>query len=371
MPLRQQIVSLANAVREVARRRSYLLWGAFWTLLMLSESLSSILSARSQGLDRSWQRALAWNVPQFYLWMLLAPCISSLGRRTSHSSWVRILSVHVPLSFVIAAGQTSAMLAIFWQLHGGEPLKASSFARYAQLEFIYQFHLGLIIYWLIFVVVRGLESRRHLRDEKLRTAQLHGELAQAQLQALRVQLQPHFLFNTLNAISALALTDPPLARMMIARLSDLLRFSLEENRALRVPLQRELRFLECYLAIQQVRFQERLIVERDIAEDVQEALVPPLILQPLVENSLQHGLLPVSGGGTLRILIKRIGTELQLIVEDDGQGLPLVALREGVGLSNTRARLAALGPGSLLLRPRNGGGTCAEVRLPYEVAISS
>lgn len=363
--------SLVKAAREVVRRRSYLPWVAFWTLLVVSESLSSILSARSVGLDRSWQRALAWNAPQFYLWMLLAPCISWLGRRTAQSGWLRLLSVHGPVSIVMAVGQTSAMLAMFWQLLGGDGLKASSFGRYLQMEFIYQFHLGLIIYWLIFAVVRGLESRRNLRDEKLRTAQLHGELAQAQLQALRMQLQPHFLFNTLNAISALALTDPPLARMMIARLSDLLRFCLDENHALRVPLQRELQFLECYLAIQQIRFQDRLFVQLDINEDVRDALVPHLILQPLVENALQHGLLPVRGGGTLHIRIERTGTDLRLLIEDDGQGLPSVALREGVGLSNTRARLAALGPGSLVLRPRNGGGTCAEVHLPYEVASSS
>jgi two-component system LytT family sensor kinase len=313
---------------------------------------------------------VAWNAPQFYLWMLLAPCISCLGQRTAQSGWVRLLSVHVPVSIVMAAAQTSAMLATFWQLRGSDPIQATSLSRLVHLDFIYQLHLGLIIYWLIFAAVRGLESRRHLRDEKLRTAQLHGELSRAQLQALRMQLQPHFLFNTLNAISALALSDPPLARTMISRLSDLLRLSLEENCALRVSLGQEIQFLESYLAIQRIRFQDRLIVKLDIAEDVRDAMIPHLILQPLVENALQHGLLPVRGGGTLCILIERTGTDLRMLIEDDGQGLPSMTLREGVGLSNTRARLAALGAGSLVLRARSGGGTCAEVRLPYEVACA-
>jgi sensor histidine kinase YesM len=322
-------------------------------------------------MDRTWRRELAWNAPQFYLWMALAPGISWLGRRTAQLGWFRLLAVHVPVSIVMATGQTSAMLAISWWLGGADPSRVTSLSRLFQLEFVYEFHLGLIMYWLIFGAVRGLESRRHLRDEKLRTVQLNGELARAQLQTLRMQLQPHFLFNTLNAISALALTDPLLARTMISRLSDLLRISLEENHALQVSLARELQFLECYLAIQKVRFQDRLIVKLEIAEDARDALVPQLILQPLVENALQHGLLPVSGGGTLRILIERTGTDLRLLVEDDGKGLSSVAPREGVGLSNTRARLAALGRGSLTLRPRNDGGTSAEVYLPYEVAGSS
>lgn len=355
-----------KTVQVDGHRRAYLMWFAFWTLLALSESLSMILVSRSEGLDRSWHRAMAWNVPQFYLWMMLAPSISWLGRRTGQSGWLRTLAVHVPASILLAATQTSAMLAIFWPLRGSDPVKQTSLGQFFHEEFVYQFHLGLIMYWLILAVVRGLESRRHLRDEKLRSAQLQGELAQAQLQELRTQLQPHFLFNTLNAISALALADPPLARTMISRLSDLLRLSLEESSGLRVPLQRELQFLECYLAIQQIRFQDRLVVKLDIGEDLQSAMVPHLILQPLVENALHHGLLPVRGGGTLNIVIERAGADLRLLIEDDGQGMPSTGVREGVGLGNTRARLVALGSGSLVLQPRSGGGTRVEVRLPYE-----
>ncbi len=363
-----QVPSLVKAAQVKSRRRTYLMWLGFWTLLALSEALSQILVARSEGVDRSWQRALAWNLPQFYIWMPLAPCIAWVGRRTAQSGWVRMLAIHVPVSVLMAAAQTSAMLSSYWTLGGSYAVKPASMGKLFHLEFIYQFHLGLITYWIILAVMRGLEWRGHLRDEKLRSAQLQGELSEAKLHALRMQLQPHFLFNTLNAISALALADPPLARTMISRLSDLLRLSLEESRAERVPLSRELQFLECYLAIQQIRFQDRLTVKLDVGKGVQNAMVPHLILQPLVENALHHGLLPLHGGGTLHILIERAGTDLRLLVEDDGQGLPSAASHEGIGLGNTRARLLALGSGSLVLRRRGDGGTCAEIRLPYEEA---
>lgn len=353
------------------RARANILWFCFWSLLALSESLSSILASRSEGIDRSWHRVLVWNLPQFYLWMILAPCITWLGRRSAALKWPRFLAIHIALSIVFAAAQTSAMLSIYWALRGNDPITSGSLGNLFELEFIYQFHLGLIIYWLILAVARGLEARRHLRDEKLRNAQLQAELAQAQLHALRAQLQPHFLFNTLNAISALALSNPVLARTMISKLSDLLRLSLQEGHALCITIARELQFLDCYLAIQQIRFKDRLSVQLLVGADVSAAMVPHLILQPLVENALNHGLLPAQRGGTLRITIERAGEELRLLIEDDGQGLPQSGLREGIGLGNTRARLAALGSSSLTLEPRVGGGTRVEARMPYTVAGES
>jgi signal transduction histidine kinase len=348
------------------RRPAYLAWFCFWTALAVFEAFIQILASRSEGIDRSWQRALAWNMPQFYLWMLLAPCISALGRRTSQSRWAGVLAVHVPASVLAAMAESVATLYGYWTLGGSYPTKPASLGELFRVEFVYQFHLAFVTYWIILAVLRELDSRRHLRDERLRSAQLQGELSQAQLYALRMQLQPHFLFNTLNAISALSLADPPVARTMISRLSDLLRLSLEESQAQRVPLSRELQFLECYLAIQKIRFQDRLAVKLDIADSVHAALVPHLILQPLVENALQHGLLPGHEGGTLHISIEREGANVRMRVEDDGQGLPPAGLIDGIGLGNTRARLLALGSGSLELRRRKGGGTCAEVLLPYE-----
>jgi two-component system, LytTR family, sensor kinase len=362
----RQESSVVRVAQVNGRRPAYLVWFCFWTSLAVFEAFIQILASRGEGIDRSWQRALAWNMPQFYLWMLLAPCISALGRRTSQSRWAGVLAVHVPASVLAAMAETVATLYGYWTWGGSYPTKPASLGELFRVEFVYQFHLAFVTYWIILAVLRELDSRRHLRDERLRSAQLQGELSQAQLYALRMQLQPHFLFNTLNAISALSLADPPVARTMISRLSDLLRLSLEESQAQRVPLSRELQFLECYLAIQKIRFQDRLAVKLDIADSVHAALVPHLILQPLVENALQHGLLPGHEGGTLHISIEREGANLRMRVEDDGQGLPPAGLIDGIGLGNTRARLLALGSGSLELRRRKGGGTCAEVLLPYE-----
>jgi hypothetical protein len=362
---------LPNATAEASlmqRLPRWLLPFGFWSLLGLSSSVSSMLNAINEGEARTWRRTFAYNLPQFYLWMLLTPLVARLGRYTAQCSWQRFFAVHVPASLLMALVQSSGTLVLYWLLRGDVGSAPTTIADVFRVEIVYQFHQSLVIYWVVLTVLRGTESRRSLRDERLRTARLENQLAQSQLQVLRTQLQPHFLFNTLNAISALALSDPPLARTMVARLSDFLRLTLEEGQRQRVPLARELEFLDCYLAIQRVRFQDRLTTELDIPDDTLEAIVPHLILQPLVENALQHGLLPMPGGGLLRVAAKRVGNVLHLVVEDDGKGFTADALREGIGLGNTRARLEALGVDGIDLRARNGGGTRVELRLPFETA---
>jgi len=352
---------------EPARLHSWGLAFGFWTVLALSYALSSGLSSISEGRDPGWLRGLTWNLADFYLWMLLAPGIGALGRRSAARGWPRFLALHVPTSIGVALGQTLLQLLVFWAVCGPGRMPVHTLGGFVTMEFAYKFQQGLVCYWVILAVLRGMESRRRLRDERLRSAALETQLAQSQLQALRMQLQPHFLFNTLNAISALALSDPAQARLMIARLADFLRLTLEERHAQQVPLARELQFLECYLAIQQVRFQDRLGVQWEVCEDTRMAEVPHLILQPLVENALRHGLLAKAEFGRLRIAAQRVGGELHLSVDDDGLGLPPGGATEGIGLGNTRARLRVLfGDNARLeLRPRPEGGTCAEVRLPF------
>ncbi|MGB3269371.1 MAG: histidine kinase [Rhodanobacter sp.] len=340
---------------------------AFWTLLALSYALSGGLAAISEGYPPNWLRALSWTLGNFWLWMILVPLVGWLGRRTAGHGWRRFLAVQVPASLGVALLQMLVHLTVFWNTSGPGRMEVHTLGGYIRMEFAYSFHLAVLTYWVILVVLRGMESRRHLRDERLRRTQLETQLAQAQLQALRMQLQPHFLFNTLNAISALALADPLQARLMIARLSDFLRLTLEERHAPQVPLSRELEFLTCYLGIQQVRFQDRLSTEIDVADDTLDAAVPNLILQPLVENALRHGLQDKAGAGTLRISTQREGDRLHLRVDDDGLGLPPAGTAEGIGLGNTRSRLHMLfgDAAQLVLSAIPGGGTRAEVRLPY------
>lgn len=345
---------------------------AFWTLLALSYALSAGLSELSDGNPPTWSRMVLWNLTNFWLWMLLVPAIARLGRFTGTRGWGRFCLVHIPASIAIASVQVPLRISIFWMLCGPRQPTVHTLGEYMRGEFVGSFHLAVLTYWVILVVLRGMESQRKLRDEKVRSARLETQLAQSQLQALRMQLQPHFLFNTLNAISALALAEPLRARRMISRLSDLLRLTLEERHAQLVPLSRELEFIRNYLDIQQERFRDRLETEFDIAAEALLAEVPSMILQPLVENALRHGLLAKATGGRLRVLARSDGVHLHLHVEDDGLGVPAGSAAEGVGLGNTRARLQMLfgSAASLRMQAREDGGTRVELQLPYRVAVA-
>jgi two-component system, LytTR family, sensor kinase len=362
-----------SAINGSSRLKSWSLAFGFWTLLALSYALSAGLSELSEGNPATWTRMVIWNLSNFWLWMLLAPVIARLGRLTAGGGWRRFCLVHVPCSLAIAFGQTLTRISIFWELCGSRQPSVHTLGQYMRGELVDNFHLAVLTYWMVLVVMRGLESTRHLREERFRRAELEAQLAQSQLQALRTQIQPHFLFNTLNAISALVLAEPTQARKMIARLSELLRLTLEEHHVQLLPLSRELEFVHHYLEIQQARFRDRLDTHFDVADEALRAEVPCMILQPLVENALHHGLLAKISRGSLRILARREDRHLRLLVEDDGLGLPSGGLVEGVGLRNTRARLEKLfgGAASLRMQTLEGGGTRVELRLPFQPATVS
>jgi signal transduction histidine kinase len=214
-----------------------------------------------------------------------------------------------------------------------------------------------------------LEETRRLEAEatelRAEAAELHAQVTDARLHALRTQLNPHFLFNTLNAVSTLVDEDPPGARRMIARLSDLLRHTLEGD-AQEITLARELEMLRRYLEIMEVRFQGRLEVSIETETSLDDALVPNLVLQPLVENAFRHGVAPMQAAGRVAVRAVRDNGDLVLTVSDNGPG-PATPVREGVGLTNTRARLAQLygAHQRLALTPSESGGALMEVRLPY------
>jgi two-component system, LytTR family, sensor kinase len=345
----------------------------FWTLLGVSYAISAGLSGMSGGGAVNWGRLFTWYLASFWLWMLLVPWIAWMGRQTVAKGWHRFCLVHVPASIAVSLAQVLVRVGVFWIIWHAEVTSAHTFGRYLRQEFVFNFYFALLTYWVVLAVLRGMDSRRHLRDERLRSAQLEAQLAHSQLQAMRMQLQPHFVFNTLNAISALALTEPIRARRMIARLSDLLRLTLAERHSPLVPLSHELEFVRCYLEIQQERFRDRLATRFDVASNTLHAAVPGMILQPLVENALRHGLLAKATSGTLQILGRRDGEQLHLAVEDDGLGLPEGGVVDGVGLGITRERLQVQfeDRASLDLRTRTGGGTCVELRMPFRIAAQA
>jgi two-component system, LytTR family, sensor kinase len=247
---------------------------------------------------------------------------------------------------------------------------------FSRFSFLYDF--------IVYVVVLGaglarnyyvryqarLEETRRLEAEatelRAEAAVLHAQVTDARLNALRAQLNPHFLFNTLNAVSTLVDEDPPGARRMIARLSDLLRHTLAEGDEQEIPLTSELEMLRRYLDIMEVRFQGKLDVSIESDASLDDALVPNLVLQPLVENAFRHGLAQMQTVGRVAVRAVRDDGDLVLTVRDNGRG-PANPVREGVGLTNTRARLTQLygARQRLALTAAEGGGSLVEVRLPY------
>jgi LytS/YehU family sensor histidine kinase len=230
------------------------------------------------------------------------------------------------------------------------------------------------IYWAIVCVTWVVSYYQQLRERERHTLELESRLVQSNLQTLKTQLQPHFLFNTLNAIASLVRRKPDVAEDMIGSLSDFLRITLDTAQQHEVPLRREIEFLDLYLEIQQARFGERLRVQKEIEAAAFDVVVPTLILQPLVENSVRHGIEPRETGGTILLRALRHENSLRLEIRDDGEGLKagqLTALREGFGLSNTKARLQELYGNAhrFQITPNMDGGLTVAVELPWRVAV--
>jgi LytS/YehU family sensor histidine kinase len=231
----------------------------------------------------------------------------------------------------------------------------------------------VLIYFAILGLVYAIEYYRRYVRGTVHASRLEAELAKAQLQSLRTQLQPHFLFNTLHAISSLMDEDVRAARRMIARLADLLRTTLDTGDQQEVTLLRELETLQLYPDIERERFSDRLRIELDVRPDVLEARVPSLLLQPLVENAVRHGIAPLQRGGRIIVSAAREAGRLSLTVEDDGAGaLGAGAPREGVGLRNTRARLERLYPDThdLTIDRPSAGGFRVQVLIPFTTAVA-
>jgi two-component system, LytTR family, sensor kinase len=345
---------------------------AFWLLYGLFNVSQRFLQATLILQERvTWLDALWFPLTQAMTWMLLTPLILLLVHRLPLESLSR------PRNLVIALTATVAISAIKILIDTATtPLLASWVPErgYALLRriTIARTHATLFTCWLIAAVAHGIRYYQKYHERELRTTQLEARLAEAQLQVLRMQLHPHFLFNALNTIAALMRKDVDAAEKMLARLGDLLRLALSSSGAQEVPLKEELAFLKSYLEIEKIRFRNRLLIEIDAEGEVLDALVPNLILQPLVENAIRHGLAQRVEPGTLRITAHREGTGLLLSVEDDGPGLSAFTDREGIGLGNTRARLAQLFGNAhrFLLEAAPGGGLVVRLTIPFTIPLA-
>jgi two-component system, LytTR family, sensor kinase len=335
----------------------WLLVFAAWTALAVFFAVSSSLTYMSTYQPPRWGLTLVMALTEWYAWAALTPLVVWLAERFPLRAGRigRAVAVHGPGGLVVAAVKIGLTRGLRHLLVG-----FNSYFLISNLATHY------VIYWAIVGAVHALAYYRAGREGELRASQLEARLAQARLQLLQMQLHPHFLFNTLNAVSELIHEEPARADRMIASLSELLRETLDAGSPEQVALERELELLDRYLDIQRARFGDRLDVRIDVGGAARRALVPNLILQPLVENSIRHGLSRRVAAGRIDIRGARVGDSLILEVQDDGLGLEGAA-REGVGLGNTRARLQELYGDAhrVEIRDADGGGALVRLAIPW------
>jgi two-component system LytT family sensor kinase len=354
----------ARALARMTRRWLIVAWTWIgWTGLALFLGISSSLAYLAIGNPARWSLTIRMSLAEVYVWGALAPLVMRLARRfafTRATLW-RSLIVHGVAGLVVSAVKLIVDQVLRKLLFG--------FDGYVLITSLAP---NLLFYWGIVAAAHGFAYYHSSRERELKASTLEARLAQARLQLLQMQLHPHFLFNTLHAISELVHEDPDTADRMIAGLSELLREALHASDVREVSLRRELDLLAHYLEIQRVRFGDRLRIEIDVDPRAMDALVPHLILQPVVENAIRHGIGARVVQGRVRIAARALGETLQLDVDDDGRGLDAAEATPGagVGLGNTRERLQTLydGEGRLTIEERSEGGTRVRLIVPLRVA---
>jgi len=366
--------------------RPWLVWAisfGVWTLIALAGAVTMYQFNRMRGWPRNFGNMLALELSQSLTYAPLTPFVFLLACRypLRGGVWRRRLVLYLVGSLVFTVVHvilrgltyhvwdvgTASYASAIWDSHA-HALKI----RWDLFESLFFYNVVDDItgtYVPIVLIAHVVSYYQRFRQRELRTSQLQTQLAKAHLQALKSQLQPHFLFNTMHSISALMLTDVQAADRMMTRLSDLLRMTLDAEETQITTLSRELEFVNCYLEIEKIRFEERLNVILDISPETLDAQVPQLLLQPLVDNAVKHGISKLSAAGEIRIIVKTQNGELQLEIRDNGPGFSILGSfqHNGLGLRVTRDRLESLygqDQSMELLSPPEGGGT-VRVCIPF------
>jgi len=369
---------MGNHLNPGSSRLRWAKWSiilACWLLVGLFFGSRQYLNALYRGSNISWWNGFWGGFASFLIWAALTPSVLYLSERfpLQRLNWQRNISIHISASVVYALlyfGISGLISLLIW----GQPAGPNASMARIKKILITEAQTEVLTYWAITVVGQAINFyRKYQRQEllasqlQLKTSKLEASLTQAQLDALRMQLHPHFLFNTLNSISGLMLEDVDTANRMLIGLSDLLRISLENIGTNEVTLKQELEYLKIYLEIEHTRFQDRLTVSIDIGPDTLEAQVPNLILQPLVENAIRHGVMRRVSPGVINVCARRLNGMLELRVRDDGPGPALSQISKGIGLSNTEERLTQLYGSNhrFELRPADGSGLEVAITIPY------
>ena len=337
----------------------WLVAAAIWTLFPILVALQAALYGLYMGETVNWYRVFSLRLADWYTCAIFTPVCFWLVRRfpLARHAWGRNVAIQLGVVSIAVVVKYAIYVELAKRLHPGRTWRLDTIL-------VGSFFSESIAFWALLAIVHGIEVHRRWREREVQAARLEAELASARLDALTAQLQPHFLFNTLNSISTLIRRDPDAAEEMLSHLGGLLHRTLRQRHE--VPLSEELEVLDQYLAIMKIRFHDRLVVRKEIEDGLSGALVPYLILQPLVENAIRHGISRKPGAGLLEIAASRDGDALQISVRDDGEGLAKSG--EGIGLTNTRRRLRQLygDAHSLDLVPVAEGGLRVTLRIPLK-----
>ena len=354
-------------------RSAALLFAGSTVVSFIFAAVSYAAAIGENAKDFDFVSALRLNLVQFYLWAILSPLLFRFSRRFPiefRPFNVRNLVLHFPALISFAGIHQVLHLAILWYITPRLRRQFPALIDCYRAYFWFGFYIDLIIASLIVIAVHALLYYQNFRDSELAQSSLKTQLAQAQLRALKMQLHPHFLFNTLHSISSLVLEDPTKANSMIAQLGDFLRLTIENSEQQLVTLKEETEFLRCYLDIEQVRFGDRLTVVFDLEPQTLSAQVPHLILQPVVENAIQHAIAPRAARGYINIEAKRLDSFLRVAISDNGPGISsngFLPSKKCVGLANVRTRLAQVyGPDFRFELTNNGnGGLTVTMEIPF------
>ncbi len=368
------------------RRTLFAIAAAVWMTFAVVQIVQSFVLARAAGRTWTLVGAVKGGFPWWISWMLLTPLIAALAERfpfTRGRHW-HALARHAVAGSLVALVQVVVVGTVYWFTVGQYGGVATSLGNQVQRFFGSFFLESIVTYAGTAGVFVAIDFARAVRDEAVtrahletRAAELESSVAQARLDALSMQMNPHFLFNTLTAVSGLIAQERKLeAREVIQRLGELLRQSLGNGHGAFSTVAREAALLEDYLYIQRLRFSDRLTANVEIDRDAKELLIPTMLLQPLVENAIRHGVEPREGKGTVQVSVRREAERVRISIADSGRGFPLGSdgklTREGIGIANTRERLDHIygSDASLLLGNGFNGGAEAVVILPA-VAESS
>lgn len=326
-----------------------------WTFLALLFTPQTYIASLRSPTPPTWGQALIASLTLFYVWAALTPLVLWLGRRFPFERRVvRNVVIHLLLCGPVALLHIWLFQNVNALLRANQP-QPPLWARLVGLG-----ATNIMVYWAIVAVSHAINYFRKYQERELR-------LSQAELQALRTQLHPHFLFNTLNAIAELVHSDPVKADRSILRLSELLRFSLASEKAQEVTLKEEIEFLEKYVEIHKTLMRDRLNVRISIDPETLDAAVPNMLLQPLVENAIKHGISPRPEGGNIEIQAHRQDGKLFVAIIDDGLGMADASSKDGVGLINTRERLKHLynNAHTFNLNSSPGKGVTIRISVPF------